>query len=238
MDRMQRDMRFLKAYAVLATTLCAILVLTGFTGLSGRQTFAEIDVQRINIVEADGTLRMVISNQERQHPGIVNGKVIERSSPRPPGMIFFNHLGDEMGGLVFGANGELGHFGSLTWDKVRNDQTIGFRHLEGDDGAYSTGLEMWQQPNIPADIMMARYDSANAVSDPDERARAIRELQEQGQLTTRRLFFGKGRNDAMLLDMRDVQGRTRLRMSVAPDGTASLEFLDESGSVVHAVPER
>jgi hypothetical protein len=238
MDRMQRDIRFLKAYAVLATTLCAILVLTGFTGLSGRQTFAEIDVQRINIVEADGTLRMVISNQERQHPGIVNGKVIERSSPRPPGMIFFNHLGDEMGGLIFGANGELGHFGTLTWDKVRNDQTIGFRHLEGDDGAYSTGLEMWQQPNIPSDVMMARYDSADAVSDPDARARAIRELLEQGQLTTRRLFFGKGRNDAMLLDMRDVQGRTRIRMSVAPDGTPSLEFLDESGSVVHAVPER
>jgi hypothetical protein len=238
MDRMQRDIRFLKAYAVLATTLCAILLLTGFTGLRGPQTFAEIDVERINIVEADGTLRMVISNQERQHPGIVNGKVIERSSPRPPGMIFFNHLGDEMGGLIFGANGELGHFGSLTWDKVRNDQTIGFRHLEGDDGAYSTGLEMWQQPNIPADVMVARYDSAAAVSDPDGRARAIRELREQGQLTTRRLFFGKGRNDAMLLDMRDVQGRTRIRMSVAPDGTPSLEFLDEAGGVVHAVPER
>jgi hypothetical protein len=238
MDRMQRDIRFLKAYAVLATTLCATLLLTGFTGLRGPQTFAEIDVERINIVEADGTLRMVISNQERQHPGIVNGKVIERSSPRPPGMIFFNHLGDEMGGLIFGANGELGHFGSLTWDKVRNDQTIGFRHLEGDDGSYSTGLEMWQQPNIPADVMMALYDSANAVSDPDGRARAIRELQEQGHLTTRRLFFGKGRNDAMLLDMRDVQGRTRIRMSVAPDGTPSLEFLDESGGVVHAVPTR
>jgi hypothetical protein len=97
---------------------------------------------------------------------------------------------------------------------------------------------MWQQPNIPSDVMMARYDSADAVSDPDARARAIRELLEQGQLTTRRLFFGKGRNDAMLLDMRDVQGRTRIRMSVAPDGTPSLEFLDESGSVVHAVPER
>jgi hypothetical protein len=28
---------------------------------------------------------MVISNQERQHPGIVNGKVIPRQGPRPPG---------------------------------------------------------------------------------------------------------------------------------------------------------
>jgi hypothetical protein len=180
---------------------------------------------------------MVISNQQRQHPGIVNGKVIERSGPRPPGMIFFNHHGDEMGGLVFGANGETGHFGSFTWDKVRNDQTIGFRHLEGDNGAYSTALEMWQQPNIPADIMMAKYDSAMALSDATARDAAIQALREQGELTTRRLFFGKGRNDALILDMRDVRGRTRIRMSVAPGGTPLLEFLDADGQVVHRVPE-
>ena len=111
MDSLRRDIRFLKLYAVTMTAGCAVLLLTGFTLQDARQAFTEIDVERINIVEADGTLRMVISNQQRQHPGIVNGKVIERSGPRPPGMIFFNHLGDEMGGLVFGANGETGHFG-------------------------------------------------------------------------------------------------------------------------------
>jgi hypothetical protein len=151
-------------------------------------------------------------------------------------MIFFNHLGDEMGGLVFGANGENGHFGSFTWDKVRNDQTIGFRHLEGDNGAYSTALEMWQQPNIPSDVMMARYDSANALSDPEARDAAIEAMRERGELTTRRLFFGKGRNDAMILDMRDVQGRSRIRMSVAPDGDPVLEFLDANGEVVSRLP--
>jgi hypothetical protein len=237
MESLKRDVRLLKLYSVGLTACCAVILLTGFTRQDARQAFAEIDVERINIVEADGTLRMVISNQERQHPGIVNGKVIERSEPRPPGMIFFNHLGDEMGGLIFGANGETGHFGSLTWDKVRNDQTIGFRHLEGDNGAYSTALEMWQQPDIPADVMMARYDSARSLTDPTARDAAMQSLREQGALSTRRLFFGKGRNDAMILDMRDVRGRTRIRMSVAPDGTPLLEFLDADGEVTHRVPE-
>lgn len=236
MEELRRDVRFLKLYSLGATAFCALLLLTGFNRQAERQAFAEIDVERINIVEADGTLRMVISNEERQHPGIVNGKVIERDRPRPPGMIFFNQLGDEMGGLIFGANGENGHFGSFTWDKVRNDQTIGFRHLEGDNGAYSTALEMWQQPNIPADVMMARYDSANALADPEAREAAIDALREQGELTTRRLFFGKGRNDAMILDMRDVQGRSRIRMSVAPDGEPVLEFLDAGGGVVYRLP--
>jgi hypothetical protein len=36
----------------------------GFTQTQ-KQKFAEIDVERINIVEKDGKLRMVISNQDR-----------------------------------------------------------------------------------------------------------------------------------------------------------------------------
>lgn len=237
MDITRRDIRLLKIHAVGTTALLAVLLLAGFTNGLRRQVFEEIDVQRINIVEADGTLRMVISNQERQHPGIVNGKVIERSAPRPPGMIFFNQHGDEMGGMIFGANGDTGHFGSFTWDKVRNDQTIGFRHLEGDNGRYSSALEMWQRPNIPADEAMAAYEAARALSDEAARDSALAALQAGGALGARRLFFGKGRNDAMLLDMRDVQGRTRIRMSVAPGGEARLEFLDDDGEVVYRIPE-
>lgn len=236
MGKLERDVRLLKVYSACMSALCLVLLLSGFARRAERESFTEIDVERINVVEADGTLRMVISNQDRQHPGIVNGKVIERSGPRPPGMIFFNHLGDEMGGLIFGANGENGHFGSFTWDKVRNDQTMGFRHLEGDDGAYSTALEMWQQPNIPSDVMIAKYDSASALSDPEARDAAIAAMRQRGELSTRRLFFGKGRNDAMILDMRDVQGRSRIRMSVAPDGEPVLQFLDADGEVVYHLP--
>jgi len=179
----------------------------------------------------------VISNQARQHPGIVNGKIIERSEPRPPGMIFFNQHGDEMGGMIFGANGETGHFGTFTWDKVRNDQTIGFRHLEGDDGRYSSALEMWQRPNTPIDEAMAAYDAAQALTDSVARDSAITALEESGVFGARRLFFGKGRNDAMVLDMRDIGGRSRIRMSVDADGAARLEFLNAAGDVVHRIPE-
>ena len=73
-----------------------------------------ISVERINIVEKDGKLRMVISNRARQHPGVLDGKVMPRPNGRPPGMIFFNHRGDEAGGLIFDENGGNGHFLSLT----------------------------------------------------------------------------------------------------------------------------
>lgn len=236
-SKLEREVRFLKIYAIIATLICLVLIASAFTWQSRNQKFAEIDVERINIVEKDGQLRMVISNQERQHPGIVNGKIIQRKGPRPPGMIFFNHLGDEMGGLIFGDNGGKGHFGSLTWDKVRNDQTIGFRHLESDNGTYSTGLEMWQQPNLPADVVNAKYEAANRVADEAKRKAAIQALIDNNELATNRLFLGKYRNNSTVLLMSDLKGKPRIRMEVSAEGTPKLEFLDDEGRVVYSLPD-
>jgi len=235
-SKLEKEVRLLKMYAIVATLGCVVLIASAFTLQSRKQKFEEIDVERINIVEKDGKLRMVISNQERQHPGIINGKIIERKGPRPPGMIFFNHLGDEMGGLIFGDNGGKGHFGSLTWDKVRNDQTIGFRHLESDNGTYTTGLEMWQQPNYPADVVSAKYEAVSKIVDEAKRKAAIQAMLDNNELATNRLFLGKNRDNSTVLLMSDIKGKPRIRMQVAPNGTPKLEFLDEAGKVIYSLP--
>jgi len=235
--KLEREVRFLKAYAIGGTLLGAVLVLTAFTLQTTRQKFGEIDVERINIVEKDGKLRMVISNAERQHPGIVNGKIIKRTGPRAPGMIFFNHLGDEMGGLVFGDNGGNGHFGSLTFDKVRNDQAIGFRYLEGDNGAYQTGLELWQRPNLPSDVLEAKYEAANKIPDEAARKAALQKMLDNNELVTQRLYLGKSRNNTASLILYDIKGKPRIRMSVEADGNPKLDFLDETGKVIYSLPE-
>jgi hypothetical protein len=235
--KLEKEVRFLKIYAVVITLGCAVFFLTAFAIQSKKQKFEEIDVERINIVEKDGKLRMVISNQERQHLGIVNGKIIERKSPRPPGIIFFNHLGDEMGGLIFGDNGGNGHFGSFTWDKVKNDQTMGFRYLESDNGTYQSGLEMWQQPNLPSDVVNAKYEAANKITDEAKRKAAIQAMIDNNELATNRLFLGKRRDNSTSLVMNDIKGKPRIRMQVATDGTPKLEFLDEAGKVIYSLPE-
>lgn len=235
--RLEREVRFLKIYAAAATLCCAVFLFAAFAQ-TRRQKFEEIDVERINVVEKDGKLRMVISNQERQHPGIVNGKVIKRDGPRPPGMIFFNHLGDEMGGFIFGDNGGNGHFGSLTFDKVRNDQAIGFRYLESDNGTYQTGLEIWQQPNVPSDALAPKWEAIRKMTDEAARKAAIQAMIDRDEATVQRLFLGKRRDNSAALVLYDVKGRPRLRMQVAPDGAPKLEFLDEAGKVVQSLPER
>src|SRR5690349_11366722 len=121
-EKIAKEVRFLKIYAGIVTVMFAVVFLTAFA-TNKNQKFDDIEVKRINVVDDDGKLRMVISNKDRQHFGISDGKLIERKNGRPtPGIIFFNHLGDEMGGLVVGENGGKGHFGSFTFDKVQGDQ--------------------------------------------------------------------------------------------------------------------
>jgi hypothetical protein len=236
-SKIEKEVRFLKVYAVVATIGFAAFIVSGFTMKGAQTKFDEIDVGRINIVEKSGKLDMVISNQERQHPGISNGKVIERSGPRPPGMIFFDQTGDEMGGLIFGDNGGRGHFGSLTFDKVLNDQAVGFRYLESDNGTYESGLQLWQPPNISSAEVNAKVAEVRKIADPAQRKAAFQALIDKGQLTVNRMFLGKQRDNSIMLEMDDAKNRPRIRMLVAPDGTPKLEFLDDGGKVIYSLPK-
>ena len=70
---MRREIRVLRAYAGFITLLAGVVTLTAFRQAQ-RPRFAEIDVERLNIVESDGKLRMVISNKQRSPGPIAYGK--------------------------------------------------------------------------------------------------------------------------------------------------------------------
>jgi hypothetical protein len=57
MEKLQRDVRLLKAYALVVTMLLGALVLAGFSQSSQKTRFTEIDVERINIIEKDDKLK-------------------------------------------------------------------------------------------------------------------------------------------------------------------------------------
>jgi hypothetical protein len=81
----EREIRILKVHATASTAAIVALCVLGFTSADDPTTFEVITVERINVVESDGGLRLVISNSARQHPGIVDDEEVPRSSPRPPG---------------------------------------------------------------------------------------------------------------------------------------------------------
>lgn len=119
--------QWLLVYSTVLSSAFAVLFLTGAS--SGKpKRFEVLSAQRINIVEPDGTLRMVISDHSRLPGIIVKGK--EKPFDRPQaGLIFYNDEGSENGGLIFGgrknAKGEIvDSGGSLSFDKYEDNQIV------------------------------------------------------------------------------------------------------------------
>jgi len=73
--------RFLAVYSGLVTLAFCITILCGFVLSPKRNAFEEIDVQRINLVEPDGKLRMVISDRTR-FPGSYIGQRNSKQRPK------------------------------------------------------------------------------------------------------------------------------------------------------------
>jgi hypothetical protein len=120
--------QFLVVYSAVVSTVFAAVLLGGASS-HGTQTLDEIEVHRINVVEPDGTLRMVISNKARLPGVIVHGKESRQSDRPQAGMLFYNDEGSENGGLIFGGRkNEKGEVvdsgGSLSFDKYGENQIV------------------------------------------------------------------------------------------------------------------
>lgn len=233
--RLEREVRFLKIYAAAATLVCAVLLFSAFTFQNRKQKFEEIDVERINVVEKDGKLKLVISNSERQTPVVVDGKTITQEGGRSPGLIFFNEKGDEVGGLIFRGNTGEGQQLSFTFDKFRGDQTIALQHRESSGGDYFAGLSL-NDVNLPTVDLVARLDAIKKLPDEAARNAALREMRERGEFLVNRLSVGRGRDKSASISLSDAKGRPRIRISVAAGGTPKIDFLDEAGKVTSSLP--
>lgn len=131
----------LKVYSITLTFIFGYLILSGFKSKNLYEKFDEITVERINIIEPDGTLKMVISNSKRQHPGMFDGKILKERT-RPPGIIFFNEEQDEVGGLIYSGNKEDGAGMVLSYDQYKNDQVMQMQYQKGKSGKQQYGLNI------------------------------------------------------------------------------------------------
>jgi hypothetical protein len=230
--KIRHQLRILQLYALLSFAFLAFLSITAFTQSNSQQRIDELTVQRLNVVDANGTLRMVISNKDRMHPGVMDGVTINR--PRPvAGMLFFNDEGDEVGGLTFTGtddNGRRANAG-LMFDQLKQDQTIGISYGEG-NGQRTAGLQVWDRSEQPLSDMIKALNAANALAEGPARDEAIKAVRAKAPAGPRRVFVGKNADKASTVSLADAEGRARLVMTVSADGNASIEFLDADGKVM------
>lgn len=233
--------RVLKAYAVGATALLAVFSLGAFRQ-SQNPHFKTIDVERINVVEPDGKLRMVISNRDRSPGPIAYGKPFGYPGGTRPGIIFYNDEETENGGLTFGGktepDGKFHQTEHLSFDQYNQDQIIVLEYND-QNGTREAGLTFSDRANVPILDLVARIDSLKKLPDGPQKTAAIRALQTEPQngelLYAPRLFVGRDQKKDAVIDMADKLGKTRLRLRVDSLGAASLEFLDANGKVTRRI---
>ncbi|SIQ14961.1 hypothetical protein [Chryseobacterium sp. RU33C] len=233
MEKLIREVRILKIYAVVLTVLCAMFFFLAFKNQSSNERFKEIDVERINIVEKDGTLKMVISNKERQHPGLVNHKEMNPRE-REAGLIFFNSMGDECGGLVYDGNEKESGM-AYSVDQRNTDQIMQLQYSEsaGKDKKRVYGLKLWDRPDdFPMEYLIKAADSIKKLNNPETSRKAFVQLKEKGRLGSERFFAGKTANGDVGIFIRDTNGKVRLKLYIDKNNQTHIENIDENGNLV------
>ena len=240
---MKRIVAILIACNILS--LGAVIVLLIFT-ISGKMhaRVTELDAERLNIIGMNGRPVLVLSNR-RLIPGpSMNGKDYPRGladgRELVSGMIFFNEEGDEVGGLIFnGIPKESGYssVGHLSFDQWKQNQVVALQYIDSGKSRRA-GLTVWDRPtNISMDqqLDLAVRILEEKGAKRDSLKQAVREARERGEYGVQRLFVGSRDRSAQVL-LRDIKGRTRIRLYVAETDEARLEFLDETGAIVSRYP--
>ncbi len=207
-------------------TGAALVVMAVALVAAARPQPTVLDVERINIRESDGTLRMVIAGRDAFPGAFFKGKEIPRPDRRhAAGLLFLNDEGTENGGLIWAGkkqDGTVNAGASLTFDRYENDQTI--QLLQNDGG----------ERDIAALIISDRPGTPMYAMEGDKPV-----AREEAMGGAPRLFVGKSMDRASVVMLQDQTGVPRLMLKVDPDGTSSIDFLDERGNVLRSIgPEK
>jgi hypothetical protein len=242
-EHIRRELRLLKGYAIGTTVMLGVLFLAAFSGSPQKVKFVEIDVERINVVEPDGKLRMVLANRPRSTGPIYKGKPFGYPGGSRPGIIFFNDEETENGGLTFNGSADVdGRYratSGFAFDQFNQDQVLYLQYVD-DNGMRRVGLTVADRANTDIFDLIQQRDSINELPDSAAKAAALRELlgPRNGEpLFAQRIYVGRDAARSAIVNLSDPSGRPRLRLRVDSLGTPSLEFLDDSGRVTSRLPE-
>src|SRR5688572_9957094 len=236
----RKQLFILRVYVVTSSLVFIVFAAAAFRQSALPKSSGELTVERLNVVDANGTLRMVLAGKDKMHPGIMDGVLIER--PRPvAGMLFFNDEGDEVGGLTYTGTVAAGRGranAGIMFDQLKQDQTIGITYNES-NGQRSAGLQVWDRSDtVRLSELITKLNAANKLPAGAERDKALADIRSTAPAGPRRVFVGKASDKSATIVLSDANGKPRLTMTVDATGNPRIEFLDETGKVVARIPEK
>ncbi len=223
---MGKELRAWRIYGAVSALAFVVIAVSAFSIARNRHVFGTIDVQRINVVEPNGTLRMVISDQARFPGAIIKGKQYPFVR-HTAGMIFYNSEGTENGGLIFGgrkhADGTVSSYGHLSFDRYEQDQTFSLDDEQEKNGQM-TRIAFIDRPKWPITHLFKK---------PRSQWKHFLKTHPGRQP---RLTMERAPDGAVFLALKDKQGRTRLVLKVGSHGNPVIELLGTNGKVIARLP--
>lgn len=234
---LRRQNHLLKQAIGLGALALGLVVLVAAKTPSGPTHFAELDVERLNILGPGGQVEMVLANRARLPKAVVNGEA-GGDDRHMPGLIFYNEAGDECGGLIFDgrldAKGKPASGMHFSMDRFGGDQQLALGHYE-QGGTMETGLNVYDR-GLAKDYQPLFEAYQKAPEGPGKEALRAR-WEQAGGAQTQRVFVGKTRGKSSAVILADAKGKPRIMMLVTPDGQPILKFMNDQGEVIQSLPQ-
>jgi len=237
---LRTEVRRLRRLSMATALALLVVAAAGFVGRHSTK-FDEIDVERINVVEKDGSVRLVIANTPRSPAVMDHGASLNFGAGHRPGLIVYNDEQTEAGGLVFagnrGANGHVSAGSTLAFDQYNGDQTLGVQYLDQRGGRRAGLFAADYNGGLSPAALDKVWRDARQVPDTALRADSLKALDRIYGAKTR-LYAGRLENGSSQVTLSDGAGRSRLRLVCDSAGSPRIEFLNDSGRVVRTVGPR
>lgn len=245
---MNKELIFLRTFAAITAISSSLLIFSSFKS-SGNQQFETIDVQRINVVEADGTVKLIVTNAGLFPNGTekINGRPTNVNRKKRAGMLFYNEDGIECGGLIYdGEKNENGHSAglSLTFDQYDGDQVMQLLTTDsqrGEERYVSSSLVFNDRPAKESQEktaqLMAELTELRK-TDPEAFKAKYAEYKTQELIGgAPRIMLGKSRSQNNGLFLFDEQGMPRAMFYLDKDNNPKLEAFDAEGNMTSSWPD-
>ncbi len=185
-----------------------------------KEILKELNVEKLNICEPDGQIKMTLFNSQNIPSLIIEGEDIlpgHRTNDGISGAMFYNNEGDECGGFIYGSqldeNGNVSMGMSLTFDQYKQDQVFQLLlQQEGENRQY--GISMFDRPNKHIKESMDLIKRINTETDKDVQSKLHKEYLKGN---AKRLFLGKDFDGIMKLALYNKKGKESIKLFIDDD---------------------
>ncbi len=199
------------------------------------ETFKEIKAERLSIIDAEENLYISISNPEKQALATTHGIAHNPGSKRDlPGIIFFNRVGDEVGGIYYDGTDEES-FSGITFDQQKNDQIMAIMKDEYlVDGEWKRWYGMFFRERSDSIRVEKLYDQflerTKSMTKAEKDAEYLKfKKYLDSEINVYRMFLGREESKNTGLFIYDSKGNERIKIYVDEFDNTRFEIFDKNG---------